>query len=75
MELFHGVFVPLIMDLWHGIEGEREAALDTSKHDGKKGGCDGNGDGVCHCNWMDFGVMGLLLGGGQMQMEERPDIF
>ena len=49
MELFHGVFVPLIMDFWHGIEGKREAALDTGKHNRKKGGSDSDGDGVRHC--------------------------
>lgn len=75
VELFHGVFVPLVMDFWHSIKGEGEAALDTGKYDGKKGGGDGDGDGFCHCNWMQFGVMGLLLGGRQMQMEERHQIF
>ena len=75
MELFHGVFVTLVMDFWHGIEGERETALDTGKYEGKKGGSDGNGDGFCHCKWMDFGVMGLLTGRRQMKMDRSLENF
>ena len=75
MELFHGVFVPLVMDFWHGIKGEREAALDTGKYDRKKGGGDGDGDGFCHCNWMEFGVMGLLLGVRQMKNRQKSSVF
>ena len=52
-ELFHGVFVPLIVDFWHGIEGKREAALNTGKYDGKKGGSDSDGDRFRHCIYLD----------------------
>ena len=53
MELFHGVFVSLIMDFWHGVKGKGEAALDTGKQDGKEGGSDSDGDGFRHYIYLD----------------------
>ena len=73
MELFHGVFVSLIMDSWHGVKGKGEAALVTGKQDGKEGGSDSNGDEVRHCIYLDGSRSDMFSHRSKMDEDERKE--